>query len=693
MKEKVLKVFNKYNGRKLDPIEIISEIKPNYTTSDIKNLLEILYDLVSEGVIVGTKKNTFKMVTDEYLKAKIEKVSSGNGYALMEETEDIFIDKKNMLDAGNGDICLIETFRNKGKLEGKVKRVLERNLPICEVKEENNVFYLVPRGDYNRNIILEENKDINLVDGLLVKVRSYKEDRDNIFVKVKEVIAHKNAPDIDTLLVMAELGVPHGFSKETLEEVKKLPMEVLEKDYAGRKDLTSEEIFTIDGKDTKDIDDAIGLKILDNGNYLLNVSIADVSNYVKYGSSTFKDAYNKGNSTYMADRVEPMLPVELSNGICSLNENVPRCALTCLMEIDQDGNIVNKELFKSIIKSKKKMNYDDVNEIIDGKYVSGYEEFKDTLLKMYKLSLILKKKMIERGSIEFISDEIKLIVDENGKLMDIKKCVDGKAENVIETFMIASNESSIDLLTKETDYAIYRVHATPSAKKLEEYIHFVNSLGYTIKGKINYNHINNKDIQRILEVINKTKDKELLNQRLLRSMQKAVYSENNIGHFGLGSKKYTHETSPIRRFSDLLLHYLIKVALFDENIGASLTEIGRALPEACAHISTTERRSDDCEYAVNDMKIAEYMENHIGEEYEGVITTLLRKGFFVETDKYIEGFVSLDLLKGFYELSDDSLFYYNRRNQKCFNLGSKVKVRCIAASKEARTVDFTIIGE
>ena len=691
MKEKVLSVFNHANNKKLDPIDIIKHIKKDYTSEDIKDLLEVLYDLVNEGQLISCKKNTFKLATDEYFKAKVEVVASGNAWAIIEGSDDLFIDKRNLQDAQNGDTCLLEKFVTRDGLEARVKRVLERSLPLGEVCIENNVTYVKPLKPYKLNIILEES-DIPLVEGEIVSLRSTRQDKDDIYAKVEKKIGHKNSPDIDTLEIMAEMEVPTGFSKETEEEVKKLPTEVTKEEFKGRVDLTNEEIFTIDGIDTKDIDDAISLKMLDNGNYELTVSIADVTSYVKFGSATFKDAYNKGNSTYMADKVEPMLPIELSNGICSLNEGVYRKAVSCKMEINEYGNILNKSIFPSVIKSRKKMNYDDVNKVLKGETVEGYEEFRETLLKMNELSKILKQNKKERGEIEFTSDEIKLIVDKNGKVTDIKKYEEGEGQTLIEQFMIASNESSIDLLTQVSDYGIYRVHATPTPKKIEEFLKLMSALGYTLNAKFDYSDMSNKNIQKIISTIKGTKDEEILSKKLLRSMQKAVYSPENIGHYGLGSKKYTHETSPIRRFSDLLLHYMIKVAIFKENIGVSLDEIARGLSEACEHISMTERRSDECEYEVEDMKIAEYMEDHIGDVYDAKIDTINKNGFFVVTSNYVEGFVNYEDLKGYFNSSDDFTLVYARKGQVAFTLGQKLKVKCINASKELRHVDFTVVG-
>lgn len=690
MKDKILDIFKNSNGRKLDPIDVVKKLNKEYKVNDLKEVIDILYELVNEGEIVSSKKNTFKLVTNEFIKSKVEKVQSGNGYLLL-DTGDIFIDKKNMLDACDGDIVLCETFKRFGKTEARIKRVIERNLPIGEIIVSNGVTCVKLLKEYPLNVVLLPNKSISVVDGEIVKVKSVKEDKNNIYVKVIEKIGHKNSPDIDTLKVMSELGVPIGFSENTKEEVKLIPNVVKRSDYTNRIDLTNEELFTIDGVDTKDIDDAVGLKILDNGNYLLRVSIADVSNYVKFNSSIFNNAYNKGNSTYMADKVEPMLPIELSNGICSLNENEVRLSITTEMEIDRNGNFVSKNIYPSVIKSRKKMNYDSVNIILDGGHVSGYEEYETTLKNMLELSKILKKSKYERGEISFISDEIKLIMDENGKLKSIKKFKDGLGERIIEDFMIASNETSIELLTSKCDYGIFRVHGRPSPKKIEEFINFVSTLGYTLTGKYDYSNISNKDIQRILNDLKGVKDEELLNRKLLRSMQKAIYSTTNIGHFGLGSKMYTHETSPIRRFSDLILHYMIKIVIFKWDMGISLNELVNGLSEMCEHVSMTERRSDECEYQVNDMKIAEYMESHIGEEYIARVSDLLEKGFFVETEDYIEGFVSLDTIKDYYTLSDNKLFYYNRKKQIALTMGDKIKVRCISASKETKHVDFMLV--
>lgn len=692
MREKIIKVLKNYDGKRVDPIEIISKIKNKYNSKDIKEVYDILEELVQDGIVIECKKNTFKLATDEYIKAKIEVVQSGNAWMLL-PTGDIFIDRKNVGNALDGDFCLCEIFKNKGSLEGKVKRVIDRNLPLGEICVDNGVTYVKPLKEYPYDMILEENKKLVVVEGEIVKLKSVKENGKSIIVKGVEKIGHKNSPDIDTLKVMAELEVPTGFSEETKKEVETLPKEVLESDYEGRIDLTNEMIFTIDGKDTKDIDDAIGLKILENGNFLLNVSIADVSRYVKFGGAIFQDAYTKGNSTYMADRVEPMLPVELSNGICSLNPNVLRCAVTCEMEYDKLGNLVNKRLFPSIIKSRKKMNYDDVNQIFAGNKVEGYEEFESTLLNMLELSKILKKRKIERGEIEFESSEIKLIVDEFGKVTDIQKRKQGIGENLIEDFMIASNESCIEIITSLCDTGLYRIHGKPNPKKVEEFIKFISSLGYTLTGKFNYEDITNKDIQSIMHQLEHKQDYEIISRKMLRSMQKAIYSTDNIGHFGLASPKYTHETSPIRRFCDLLIHYLIKIVVFDINPGVSLETLTAGLPEAADHISMTERRSDECEYAVNDMKIAEYMEGHIGDIYDAVVDGLLKNGFFVETNNYVSGFVSLDTINDFYTLSDDNLYYTNRKKQVSLKLGDKVRVKCIAASKETRHIDFILVGD
>ena len=694
MKEKVLQVI-KNSQKSIDAMKIMRTVKDDYSREDLEEVLSSIDELLKEGKIVSRRNNCYMpFERSKYKKGKIEITKSGNGYVLLPE-RDLFINKQNLKGAQNGDTVICEVTKDRKDLfEGKVKRVLTRSLggALAEVLVDNDGNYsLKMLSDLPFKVVLESGEEVGLLDGEIVKLEVVSEVGNTIYARVKSRVGHKNSPDIDILKIVAEFDIPYEFSEETLQEAKLMPKTVLPKDFEGRRDLRDKEIFTIDGSDTKDIDDAISLEKLPNGNYLLGVHIADVSYYVKEGSALKKEALERGNSVYLADRVIPMLPIELSNGICSLNPNVDRCAMSIEMEIDKEGNVVHKDLFRSIIKSRKKMTYESVNKVLKGNCEEEYKPYEKTLLQMHELSKILKANKTRRGEIDFISSEVKLVVDENGKVIDIKKRVQDLAEELIENFMVVANESVSRTMTEHNVPSIYRVHGTPSPQKIKEFLEFANILGCNIIGKIDYNNIRPKDIQNILSQLEKSPAYEILNKHLLRCMQKAVYDTTNIGHFGIASTDYTHFTSPIRRFSDLELHYIIGETIFKKSDNTFNETLRRTLPYITEHISETERTADNCEHEVDNMKIAEYMEEHIGEEYDAVIDGMLKNGFFVETDNLISGLVKLETLEDYYTFKEDLMAYVGKKKQIAFRLGDKVRVECIGASKEQRTVDFTLV--
>ena len=695
MKNEVLSIL-KSSEVSMDATSIMNVINPDYKSEDLIELIKVLNELESDALVYKRKDLKYMPIErSKYLKGKLEITKNGSGF-LLQDKEDIYINKRKLNGAEDGDIVLCEIINSK-KLEGRVVRIVERNLggSLAEIIMTNNVPYIkLLNSSKKHNIVLVNYQDLQLVDGQIVKLKIEKEDKNYIYATVEYIVGHKNAPDIDILKIVAEFDIPVNFSEEALEEVKFIPNRVLDSEIKGRVDLRSKEIFTIDGIDTKDIDDAISLDVLENGNYKLGVHIADVSHYVKEGMNLKEDAFLRGNSVYLADRVIPMLPVELSNGICSLNENVDRLAMSCEMEIDKNGNVVNKKIFESIINSKKKMNYKSVNKIFEGEDVEGYEPFKDTLFKMLELSKILKKNKEQRGEIDFISTELKLIVDENGKVTEIQKRHQGIGEELIENFMVVTNESVSRTMSEHNVPSIYRVHGMPSEKKLREFLQFASILGHNLHGKINYNNVSPKDIQNILKQLEDAEEYEILNKKLLRSMQKAVYDVVNIGHFGIASKDYTHFTSPIRRFSDLQLHYLIKELLFKKNTHHSFIDgLKRNLPFITEHVSNTERTAEDCEYEVDDMKVAEYMESHIGEIYNATIDGTLKNGFFVETEEGISGLVSLESLNGNYTYKEELMSYTAKGKSEAYRIGDKIKVKCVRASKEERVVDFEVVTD
>ena len=476
-----------------------------------------------------------------------------------------------------------------------------------------------------------------------------------------------------------------------MEETNNLPISVNEEEMVGRRDLRDKEIFTIDGDDTKDIDDAISIDILENGNYKLGVHIADVSYYVRENTHIDEEAYDRGTSVYLADRVIPMLPHKLSNGICSLNPNEDRLAMSCEMEIDNKGNVVSYDIFESVINSKKQMTYNNVNKIFDENIIpEGYEKFTDSLLKMKDLAAILRKNKIERGYIDFDIDESKIIVDEKGEAIDVVLRDRGTGQRLIEDFMIAANETVATCIYFMDLPFVYRIHGKPNEEKINSFIKFIGLLGYKIKGK--YEEVTPKDMQKILEQLKEKKEFHLLSTLLLRSMQKAIYDTNNIGHFGLASKCYTHFTSPIRRYPDTTVHRLIRTYLFDKKINPETVDYyEHKLPFLTEHSSTKERDAIECERQVDDLKKAEYMMKHIGERYTGMISSVTNFGFFVELPNLVEGLVKVsDLTDDKYIFDETTFSLRGVNNKRGYRLGDKVNVIVKDANKLTRTIDFII---
>lgn len=695
MKDRIIKILTNLN-KSISASEIMNIIDSNYKIEDLKVLLNNLNELCKEGIIYQNKNGNYLLFENSHLlKGYIDINSSGSGF-LLQDNEDVYIPYKYLNNSNDGDFVIVELIKSRGlKREGKVIRILKRSLgsSLAEVKFLNGKICLKLLDEKYSNYNLEiEDNNLNLVDGMIVKVEIVKEvSKKDFLVKIVDVLGHKNSPDIDTLKICSEFNIETEFNDKVLEEVKILPNSIDESDIKNRIDLRDKVIFTIDGADTKDIDDAVSIEKLDNGNYKLGVHIADVSFYVKEGSELKNTAFNRGNSVYLADRVIPMLPVELSNGICSLNELSDRFAFSCVMEINDKGETVSYDIFKSVIRSRKKMTYDNVNKLFDGNTPEGYEEFKEDLLLMKELYEILESSSEKKGKLDFISDEIKLKVDENGKVLEVYKYETGIGQKLIENFMIAANTTVGTHIYNMSLPFVYRVHGLPEAEKLRNFVSYVSLLGYKLTGKSNFESIKPIELQNIMKQLEDKKEYKYLNNKLLRCMQKAEYSPYNIGHFGLALDNYSHFTSPIRRFSDLMVHYFLNEYLVNNNYSNDFIDNwNNRLPFICEHISKTERTAEDCEREVNDMKIAEYMEGHIGEVYKATIDGCLSKGFFVVTDNLISGLVSLDTLSKFYTYNEELNAYLNKKGKICYRAGDTVIVKCIGASKEKRQVDFTI---
>ena len=668
------------------------------SADEYRELSEALEALVEEHIVFKTKKGKYILLKNcPALKiGRLAVNKKGFGFLVLDKEDDLYINDDNFNGAIDDDIVLCEVYTSGVRREARVLKVIKRDLNnlVGEVYYEGGEPYL-KLDDSNKTISVKlvGDKVKDIVEGHKVLVKVVKQSNNkNYLAEIVRIIGHKNDPGTDILSIAYKHGIYEDFGEDVEKELTDIPSEVDPKELKGRKDLTGLTIFTIDGADTKDIDDAISLQMLKNGNYELGVHIADVSHYVKENTALGDTAYERGTSSYLADTVIPMIPHKLSNGICSLNEGTIRLTMSCVMEIDHKGKVINYDIFPSYIKSRKKMVYSAVNDIIvRDKVALDYEPYVDILKKMNELHLILRKEKISRGYIDFDIDEAKVIQDENGKAVDIKKRVREEGEMLIEDFMIAANETVANHIYQMDLPFIYRVHEDPKPEKIEEFMNLVRILGYKLEGVSS--GFSPRTMQRILDQLREKKEFEVLSTLLLRSMRKAEYSRDNVGHFGLSSKAYTHFTSPIRRFPDLEVHRLLKRYLVDNDMSmTTIQTLENSLVEIAAHSSERERAAVDAEREVLDMKMAEYMEDHIGEEYDGVIDTITNFGFFVQLPNLIEGLVHVQTLKGdYYTYIPELLAMIGKSTKKTYRLGDKVRVKCIGATKENSMIDFIIV--
>ncbi len=693
MEEKVLEIISNHN-KALSYDEILEKLDDN----EIPYLAEVLNKLVKDLKVRFTKKGKFVKFDDNSQKIGIFAGNrKGFGFVIIDgEPKDYFIPRNNVNGAVDGDEVVIKVL-DEGKHEAIVERVNKRNLNNLLVgefyKKDDKNFLKLDNEKLNILVEIKEEDSMGAVSGhkVVVKIENKIEKSNYYQGKVIRILGHKDDPGVDILSIAARYNINDVFSDEVLAELDNIPDEVAKKDLKGRRDLTGEVIFTIDGDDTKDIDDAVSIKKLENGNYLLGVHIADVSHYVKEGTALGDEAYLRGTSSYLANTVIPMLPHKLSNGICSLNPNVIRLAISCVMEFDSNGKIVDSDIFESYIKSRKQMTYKCVNKIlVDNVVPEGYEEFEEDLRLMNELSHIIRKRKIEKGYLDFDVPEAKIITDENGKAIDIQKRIQSEGENLIEDFMISANETVASTISYMDLPFIYRVHGTPDQDKIKNFLHFVSVLGYKVNA--NVKSITPKTIQNILSQLKDKKEYNILSAMLLRSMQKAVYDNINIGHFGLASKFYTHFTSPIRRYPDLTVHRLLRTYLFNHSIdNQTVNYFSTELPVIAKHSSEKEQAATQCERDVDDMKMAEYMEGHIGESFKGVISTVTNYGIYVELDNLVEGMIKIDALDDDYYFYDESSFsLIGRRSKKKYMLGDKINITVDSVIKDKGLINFRL---
>lgn len=699
MKDDIINILK--NSDKALTIYELQEKLDLHDVDEIKKLSDELRVLEEEVVIYCSNKGRYMMLEDSHLrKGTLRANKKGFGFVEIENMEDdVYIAPENMNGAIHDDIVLVEitSKMNLDRLEGRILKVIKRQVEryIGEINFDSKGKGHITLDDSKIKLNIEVAKEdsLNAVDGHKVVVELLKKLNNNLRYsgKVVEIIGHKNDPGVDILSIVYKYKINTEFPVDVKEEVKTLPMEVRDIDMIGRRDLRNMEIFTIDGDDTKDIDDAISIEKMSNGHYKLGVHIADVSYYVKEGSPLDNEAMERGTSVYLVDRVIPMLPHELSNGICSLNPNVDRLAISCVMEFDHDGRQLDYEIFPSVIRSRIQMTYKKVNSILeDNNIPEGYEPYEQSLRFMAELAQILRKMKVKRGYIDFEVDEPKILVDENCKPTEIILRDRGTGEKLIEDFMIAANECVATHIYFMSLPFIYRVHEVPKEEKLRSYLSFVGSLGYQVPGDLK--DTSPKTVQRIIKYLEDKPEFKILSSLLLRSMQKAVYRPENLGHYGLASQCYTHFTSPIRRYPDTTVHRLLRTYLFNKELDmGTIRKWEQKLVYISEHSSDRERASVDCEREVEDMKMAEYMEDYIGEEYEGMISSVTSFGMFVELDNLIEGLVPLRDMKDFFHYDEEHMTLTGERSHVKYTIGERVLVKVVRASKEEKTIDFEII--
>ena len=676
--------------------EEIDSLINNRTIEETKEMNEALNELEEEGELYHSNKGKYMLFSDSNLRKGILRVNKkGYGFVEVLDEEDIFIPMDNINDAIDGDTVTVEIIETKedGRREGRIVKVIKRNLStvVGEIYFKKGIGHIIPDDKKLKlDIEIPKKKNLGSVDGHKVVVEIESINKRKCQGKVIKILGHKNDPGVDILSIVEKYEIKYEFDPEVVEQLDSIPEEISEKDKVGRRDLTNEVIFTIDGDDTKDIDDAISVEKLDNGNYKLGVHIADVSYYVREGSPLDLEAMERGTSVYLVDRVIPMLPHKLSNGICSLNPGVERLAISCVMEIDNKGNTVDYEIFESVIKSRIQMTYKKVNKVLKDEEVEGYEPFVNDLKLMKELADIIRKHKNERGYIDFDTDEAKILVDENCVPTDVVLRDRGAGENLIEDFMIQANECVATHIFYMDLPFVYRIHEYPKEDKIKSFLTFVSSLGYNVPSDIR--DISPKSMQKLLYFLKDKKEYKVLSSQLLRNMQKAIYSPQNLGHYGLASKCYTHFTSPIRRYPDTTVHRLLRTYLFDKNISNdTIRHWEEKLIYVTDHSSVKERSSIDCEREVEDMKMAEYMEGHIGETYTGMISTVTNFGMFIQLDNLIEGLVKINELNGFYDYNEESQMLIDEKTHNMYRLGDKVVVKVVRASKEEKTIDFEIV--
>ncbi|GEN46712.1 ribonuclease R [Alkalibacillus haloalkaliphilus] len=704
MKQRLEQFFTEEATKPLSVEEVQATLE--ITDSDeLIQLMKALNSLEDDGTLIRNRNELYGLPEKmNLIRGRIQMHAKGFAFLIPEDENhsDIYIHQSDLMSAMNGDIVHVRVENESyagNRPEGIVVRIIERNdQPIVGTYQDNGRFGFVIADDKRipGDIFIKEGNENGAVDGhkVIVKIIEYPKGVRSAEGEVAEILGHKNDPGIDILAIIHKHGIKAEFDHETIEHANSIPETIDESDLEGRRDLRDKQIVTIDGADAKDLDDAVRVEQLDNGNFLLGVYIADVTNYVKEGSPIDKEALERSTSTYLTDRVIPMIPHRLSNGICSLNPHVDRLTLGCEMEIDGSGKVVNHEIFAAVIKTEERMTYTDVNSILQGdeEVRERYQSLVPMFELMATLAQTLRFKRSGRGAIDFDFKEAEIEVDEEGQPTDVVLRERGEAERLIEEFMLIANETIAEHFHWMDVPFIHRIHEDPDAGKLEKFFEFVANLGHTIKGTTD--DIHPKALQNVLDQVSGSKEDLVVSKLMLRSMQQAKYSPESVGHFGLATQFYTHFTSPIRRYPDLIVHRLIRTYLIEGDISSQTTKKWEEkLPDIARHTSEMERRSVDAERETDDLKKAEFMSDKIGEEFDGLVNSVTNFGMFVELPNTVEGLVHVSYLTDdYYHYHENAQAMIGERTGNIFRIGDEIKVRVIGTNIEERVVDFEIVG-
>ncbi|HGI4091772.1 TPA: ribonuclease R [Streptococcus agalactiae] len=704
MKEKIIKYLEEHGKTSVNDLAAALDMagakafpKLIKTISNLESHRQLRFD--DNGSLSLQKKEAKKK--EITVRGLFRANKAGFGFLSIDQDEDdMFIGKNDIAYAIDGDTVEAVVKKPADRLNGTAAEVRVVNIVERSLKTLVGKFVLDDERPKYAGYIKSKNQKINqkiyirkepvVLDGteiIKVDIDKYPTRGHDYFVaSVRDIVGHQGDVGIDVLEVLESMDIVSEFPEDVIAEANAIPDAPTEKDLIGRVDLRQEVTFTIDGADAKDLDDAVHIKLLDNGHFELGVHIADVSYYVTEGSALNREALSRGTSVYVTDRVVPMLPERLSNGICSLNPNLDRLTQSCIMEIDQNGRVVNHQITQSVINTTYRMTYTAVNDIIAGdeEICSEYESIVSSVQHMVTLHHTLEAMRTRRGALNFDTSEAKIMVNDKGMPVDIVIRNRGIAERMIESFMLAANETVAEHYARLKLPFIYRIHEEPKAEKLQKFIDYASIFGVQIQGTAT--KITQSALQDFMKKVQGQPGSEVLSMMLLRSMQQARYSEHNHGHYGLAAEYYTHFTSPIRRYPDLLVHRMIRD--YDDKAMDKADHFANLIPEIATQTSSLERRAIDAERIVEAMKKAEYMEEYVGEEFEGVVASVVKFGMFVELPNTIEGLIHVTTLPEYYHFNERTLTLQGEKSGKVFRVGQQIKVKLIRSDKETGDIDF-----